>query len=219
MASPAHRVAITGATGYVGKALTVALLERAHEVLAIVRPGGRQRAASDARIAEVDVFDVDALSQALEGADTVVHLIGTPHPNPSKALEFQRVDLGSVRVCVPASVRARVGHFVYVSVAQPAPVMEAYIAARAEAERLIAEAKLTATVIRPWYVLGPGHRWPVVLVPFYACAELVPTWRDSARRLGLVTLRQMVNALVRAVEQPPASSAMRVLGVPEIKAA
>jgi len=193
-------------------------MERGHDVLAIVRPGSAQRATRNARVAEVDVFNVDALALAVQGSDTVVHLIGTPHPNPSKALEFQRVDLGSVRVCVPACVRANITHFVYVSVAQPAPVMQTYIDARAAAERVIADAKLTATVIRPWYVLGPGHRWPVVLVPFYACATLVPSFRDTARRLGLVTLRQMVNALVRAVEQPPSSGATRVLGVPEIKA-
>jgi uncharacterized protein YbjT (DUF2867 family) len=215
----ARRVAITGASGYLGKALTVALTERGHHVLAIVRPGGSQRCAIGVRTAELDVFDVDALAGALRGCDAVVHLIGTPHPNPSKAREFQRVDLGSVRACVPACVRANVAHFIYVSVAQPAPVMQAYIDARAEAERVIADAKLAATVIRPWYVLGPGHRWPLVLVPFYLCAELVPSWRESARRLGLVTLRQMVDVLARAVDQPPSSATMHVLGVPEIKAA
>ena len=87
------------------------------------------------------------------------------------------------------------------------------------AERIIADAKLTATVIRPWYVLGPGHRWPALLVPLYAFAERVPPLRDTARRLGLVTLRQMVNALVHSVEQPPSPGTTRVLGVPEIKVA
>lgn len=212
-----QRVAITGASGYVGRALTVALIERGHDVLAPVRPGSARRVAPGARTVEIDVFNVDVLAQVVTGCDTVVHLIGTPHPNPSKAREFQRVDLGSVQACVPASVRAGISHFVYVSVAQPAPVMEAYIAARAEAERLIADAKLTATIVRPWYVLGPGHRWPFVLVPFYALAEWVPGLRDGARRLGLVTLRQMVNTLVRAVEQPPSPGMTRVLGVPEIK--
>ncbi len=214
-----HRVAITGASGYVGRELTVALAQRGHEVLAPVRPGSARRVASGARAVEIDIFNVDELAQAVQGCDVVVHLIGTPHPNPSKAREFERVDLGSVRACVPACVRAGISHFVYVSVAQPAPVMQAYIAARAEAERLITDAKLTATIVRPWYVLGPGHRWPIVLVPFYACAEWVPGLRESARRLGLVTLRQMVNTLVRAVEQPPSPGTTRVLGVPEIKTA
>jgi len=213
------RVAITGASGYVGKALTVALIERGHDVLAIVRPGGLQRAARGARAVETNVFSVDELARAVQGRDTVVHLIGTPHPNPSKAREFERVDLGSVRVGVPAAVRANVAHFIYVSVAQPAPVMRAYIEARAEAERIIMDAKLTATIIRPWYVLGPGHRWPLLLVPFYACAELVPSLREGARRLGLVTLRQMVDVLVRAIEQPPSPGTTRVLGVSEIKTA
>jgi uncharacterized protein YbjT (DUF2867 family) len=72
---------------------------------------------------------------------------------------------------------AEVQHFVYVSVAQPAPVMKAYIAARMEAERALGKSRLTATVLRPWYVLGPGHHWPLMLSPLYAMASLVPAAR------------------------------------------
>lgn len=96
--------------------------------------------------------------------------------------------------------------------------MVAYQAARAAGERAIAEAGLTRTVLRPWYVLGPGHRWPVLLIPLYALGSLVPRWRDGARRLGLVTLEQMVAALVRAVERPPEPGGVRIVEVPEIKA-
>src|SRR5262245_30931383 len=192
-------IAITGATGYLGRALSAALRERGHAVRALVRPGGATRVAPGTEAREVDVFDVAALTGALGAGDTVVHLIGTPNPNPSKAAEFQRVDLGSARVCATAAARARVAHFVYVSVAQPAPMMRAYVDARAAAETAIADTGLAATFVRPWYVLGPGHRWPYLLLPFYAVAELLPPTRDGARRLGLVTLPQMTRALVRAV--------------------
>jgi len=74
---------------------------------------------------------------------------------------------------------------------------------------------LTATILRPWYVLGPGHRWPAALKPFYWICERLPMTREGARRLGLVTLEQMVAALVWSVENPPVG--VRVLGVPEIK--
>ena len=84
---------------------------------------------------------------------------------------------------------------------------------RAAGEQTIADARLTATILRPWYVIGPGHRWPLLLKPFYAVAELVPAWRESARRLGLVTLDQIVGAIVRAVEQPPPSGTMRIIDV------
>ena len=82
----------------------------------------------------------------------------------------------------------------------------------------MAGAKLTATMLRPWYVLGPGHRWPFMLAPFYAFASLVPSWRADAARLGLVTLAQMVNALVHAVANPPPVGSQRIVNAPAIRA-
>jgi hypothetical protein len=66
-------------------------------------------------------------------------------------------------------------------------------------------------------VLGPGHRWPFLLLPGYWLLERLPPTRDGARRLGLVTLAQMVRALVFAIENPPET--LRVLEVPEIRGA
>lgn len=210
-------IAITGASGYIGRALTTELIERGHTVRALVRSGSQHRLAAGASAQVVDVFEPASLAAAMRPGDTVVHLIGTPHPNPRKAQEFQRVDLGSAKACIAAARQAAVEHFVYVSVAQPAPVMHAYVAARAAAELALRESRLTATVLRPWYVLGPGHRWPYLLLPVYACAALIPATRDGARRLGLVTLSQMVRALRRAVESPAQTSTVRIFEVPEIR--
>ena len=123
-----------------------------------------------------------------------------------------------ITTSVAASERARIAHLVYVSVAQPAPVMKDYVAARAAGEAAIARAGLTATILRPWYVLGPGHWWPLALAPLYAIASVVPGARDTARRLGLVTIQQMVIALVQAVEQPPLANSRRIVDVPAIRA-
>jgi hypothetical protein len=97
--------------------------------------------------------------------------------------------------------------------------MKAYIEARSAGESAIARARLTATVVRPWYVLGPGHWWPVVLLPAYGVCRLVPALRDGVERLGLVTIGQMVAALVEAVEMPPPTGTVRVVGVPDIRRA
>jgi len=97
--------------------------------------------------------------------------------------------------------------------------MRAYVAARAEGEEAIRRSALTATILRPWYVIGPGHWWPVALIPFYALAALVPGWREGARRLGLVTLGQMIAALVHAVEKPPRTGEVCVVDVTGIRAA
>jgi uncharacterized protein YbjT (DUF2867 family) len=100
-------------------------------------------------------------------------------------------------------------------VAHPAPAMKAYWEARAEGEDALRSSGLPATILRPWYVLGPGHRWPYLLRPGYWLLELLPPTRESARRLGLVTLGQMVQALVFAIENPPKT--LRILEVPEIR--
>jgi uncharacterized protein YbjT (DUF2867 family) len=95
--------------------------------------------------------------------------------------------------------------------------MKAYVAARARGEALIRESGLNATIVRPWYVVGPGHWWPVLLIPGYWIAGLLPPTRDTARRLGLVTIAQMLRALLWAVENPV--NGVRVLEVPEIRSA
>jgi uncharacterized protein YbjT (DUF2867 family) len=166
-----------------------------------------------------DALHAESVAAALRSGDTVVHLVGTPHPNPSKAKQFEQIDLVSIRAAVAAAKRVGIAQLVYVSVAQPAPIMRAYLAVRAAGERMIKEAGLTATVLRPWYVLGPGHRWAMILVPLYKIAELVPATRETAKRLGLVTIEQMLGALVAAVENPPPNGRVQIVDVAGIRSA
>jgi len=193
------------------------LVARGHTVRALVRAGSARRLPPGAEPAVGDALRASSFAAQVRPADTLVHLVGVPRPSPRKAREFREIDLASIAASVAAARSAGVGHLVYVSVAQPAPVMHSYVAVRQEGERLIREAGLNATVLRPWYVLGPGHRWPYLLIPFYALAERIPAMRAGARRLGLVTRDQMVAALVRAVENPP--SGVRVVEVAEIRKA
>ena len=212
-------VLVAGGTGYVGRRLVRALVERGHLVRVLTREASIDRVPAEATPTVGDALDVDSYADAVRPGDTIVHLVGTPHPSPAKAADFRRVDLPSIEAAVGAACRAGVAHLVYVSVAHPAPVMQAYIEVRSTGERLIEEAGLTATILRPWYVLGPGHWWPVTLLPLYAIASRVPSMRDGAQRLGLVTLRQMIDALVAAVEQPPPVATRRIVTVPEIRRA
>lgn len=213
---PRH-VFVAGATGYMGRQLIPRLLARGHRVRALARRGSEARVPRGCEIIVGDPFDRRTFAGGIPPCDTFVQLVGVPHPSPSKATEFLEIDLRSATESVAAARDAGIAHFVYVSVAQPAPVMQAYQHARRQAEQTLAASGLTRTVLRPWYVLGPGHRWPYLLLPAYWMLERLPSTREGALRLGLVTLSQMIEALVRAIENPPAIE--RIVEVPEIRKA
>ena len=208
-------VFVTGATGFMGRRLSAELVSRGHRVRGLARTGSEPRLATGVEAVSGDPLDGGTYRNSVAGCDTLVHLVGVSHPSPAKAAQFLAIDLASALQAIPVAVAAGVRHFVYVSVAHPAPIMREYIAARIAAERAIREAGLNATILRPWYVLGPGRRWPLALLPIYRLMEAIPATREGARRLGLVSAEQMIAAMARAIEQPPAG--MRVLEVPQIR--
>ena len=184
-------------------------------VRALIRKGSAQKLPRGCEALVGDALDASTFADHVRSEDTFVQLVGVPHPSPAKAAEFQSIDLASARASVSAAAGAGVKHFVYVSVAQPSPVMKAYQAARAEGESMIRESELAATILRPWYVLGPGHLWPYALVPMYWVFERIPSTSATARRLGLVTLEDLIAALLHSIESP--ADGIRVLDVPSIR--
>jgi len=210
-----RKIFLTGGTGYMGSRLLSLLIERGHEVRALTREASLQKLPAGCEPVIGEALKQNSYTEQVRGCDTFVHMIGVSHPSPAKAQEFRRVDFTSVQVAVPAAVDAGVRHFIYVSVAHPAPIMQAYWKVHVECEAIIRDSKLNAMILRPWYVLGPGHRWPYVLLPMYWIFERVPGTRETARRLGMVTLDQMLHALMQAVEHP--ADGFRIVPAQEIR--
>jgi uncharacterized protein YbjT (DUF2867 family) len=208
-------VFITGGTGYMGRRLIPFLMQRGHKVKALVRTGSENKLPRLVSNVITDPLEMDSYTKEISPADTFVHLIGVPHPNPTKAAQFRDVDLVSIRVAVKAARDAGIRHFIYLSVAQPAPVMKTFLEVRRTGEEMIRASGIPATFVRPWYVLGPGHYWPYPLLPFFWIAERLPMTRESANRLGFVTIRQMLNTLIWAVENP--AEGIRIIDVPRIR--
>jgi uncharacterized protein YbjT (DUF2867 family) len=202
----ATTVFLTGGTGYIGRRLIPALVKRA---------GSERRLPVGPTPIVGNVLARASFASAISPASVVVHLVGTPHPSPKKAAEFEAIDFVGARECIAAAKSAGARHFLYVSVAHPSPVMHAYVGVRMRVEALLRESGMPHTVLRPWYVLGPGHRWAYALLPMYWLLGALPATRAGARRLGMVTLEQMIGALMWAVETSGPDS--RVMEVPEIR--
>jgi uncharacterized protein YbjT (DUF2867 family) len=207
-------VFITGGTGYMGSRLIPLLMQRDHKVKAVVRAGSENKLSRLVSNVIADPLEMDSYTKEISPADTFVHLIGVPHPSPVKAAQFRDVDLVSIRVAIKAARDAGIRHFIYLSVAQPAPVMKAFLEVRHTGEEMIRASEIPATFVRPWYVLGPGHYWPYPLLPFFWLLQQLPATRETARRLGFVTLDQMLNTIVWTVENP--AEGIRIIDVPRI---
>ncbi|HLG24870.1 MAG TPA: NAD(P)H-binding protein [Candidatus Nanoarchaeia archaeon] len=210
-----HKIFVSGSTGYIGTHLIPKLLENGNEVVALVRKGSENKVDKRAKIVFGNALDSISIKGCLGNCDTFVQLIGTSHPSPLKARQFNDVDLKSVCESLKAIKNSKIRHYIYMSVAHPAPVMKSYWQIRAKAEELIKNSKMKATILRPWYVLGPGHYWPYLILPFYKIAEIIPATRETAKRLSPVKLSQMVDALAYAAENPPEN--VKIIQVFEIK--
>lgn len=210
-------VFITGATGYIGKRLTEQLLQRGYRVIALVRKGSEHKLVTGAEIVIADPFDPGSFQSFVPKNAVFVQLLGVPHPSPKKTKQFREIDLRSVKASADAAAVAGVSHFVYISVAMaPSKLMAAYQAVRREGEAYCKSKNLSCTFLRPWYVVGPGHYWPILLLPLYGIAELVPAWRTKARAMALVTINQILSTIISSVGADPAP--LRILEIKQIRA-
>jgi uncharacterized protein YbjT (DUF2867 family) len=195
---------ITGGTGYMGARLIPLLLEKGYSVNALVRKGSENKVPQGCGQVVANPFDPSTFQNQISPGSTFIQLLGVSHPSPKKKEQFKSIDLQSVKASASAAVNARVEHFIYVSVAQlPTKVMREYQLCRAEGEQSILSTHIPATFIRPWYVTGPGHYWPLALQPVFKLLELFPPTSRKAKALRLVSIRQMLQTLLYAVENKP----------------
>ena len=146
MSGEKTHVFITGGTGYVGSRLIPVLQRQGCTVRALVRTGSERKLPPGCEVVVGNPLDRSTFEDAIEPYSAFVQLVGVPHPSPAKAQQFYDVDLVSARASIAAAAARQVDHFVYVSVAQPAPIMKAYQLSRAIAEGHLAQSGLTCSV-------------------------------------------------------------------------
>jgi nucleoside-diphosphate-sugar epimerase len=198
-----QNIFITGATGYMGTRLIKALKDKDYTIRALVRKGSENKLPSGCEMITGNALDALSYQNNIMPASTFVHLIGIAHPSPSKKEQFKKIDLVSIQEAVKAAMYAQVTHFIYLSVSQyPTKIMKDFQEVRAEGEELLLQALFKTSFIRPWYVLGPGHWWPVLLKPFLFIAKYAGK-REAVENLDTVTIKQMIHTLVYAIKNPP----------------
>ena len=196
---------ITGGTGYMGTRLINALVKQGnYAVQALVRKGSEQKLPHGCEIIIGNALDATSYQHKIAASAIFVHLVGVAHPSPSKKEQFKKIDLVSIKEAVKAATYANVIHFIYLSVSMyPTKIMKDFQQVRAEGEEMLLQSGLKTSFVRPWYVLGPGHWWPVLLKPFLFIAKFIPGKQEAVKQLDTVTIKQMINTLLHAIKNPP----------------
>jgi uncharacterized protein YbjT (DUF2867 family) len=194
------QIFITGGTGYIGRRLIARLIKSGYQVKALTRKGSEFRLPQGCITIIGDPFTASAFAASIDECSTFIQLLGVSHPGPGKKDLFDKIDFVSAAASVAAAKQANCSHFIYVSVAQtPTSIMHDYQQCRAKCEGIIKESSLRASIIRPWYIIGPGHYWPLLFLPLFKLLEIIPATSKKAKALRLVYLRQMLDTLCYAV--------------------
>jgi uncharacterized protein YbjT (DUF2867 family) len=150
------KIAVTGATGFVGSHLVPHLADKGHAVVAISRGGRRLPGwdmAVEARAADVELGT--GLAAAIAGADAVVHLVAIPRETGGR--RFETVNVIGTQQVVETARAAGVGRFVHVSVLGVTDdPRRRYLASKWRGEQLVRESDLDWVVLRPSLLFGDG---------------------------------------------------------------
>lgn len=198
------RVAVTGATGFVGRHLVAALARAGWQVRVLMRrdPVVAEWRGIAPQVIAGDLRDVAALEALVEGVDSVVHVAGLIKAARRRAFFDVNVS-GSVALAEAITRRAPAARLLHVStIAAREPQLSDYAASKRAGEdavrRILGE---RATVIRPPAVYGPGD--PESLVFFkLARGRRVPLAGPPAARAALIHVADLVSLMAAMLESP-----------------
>jgi nucleoside-diphosphate-sugar epimerase len=212
----APRVAVVGASGFLGRAVLDALLRRGALCTAVSRrpptptgPSMRSHAA--------DLLDPESLVDALVGMDAIVHAASYTGSDPDR---YEQTNTAGTANLVAAAAHLGIDHVIYLStigvygpgphrnVAEgelsPNPVT-ALSASRLAAENLVREHG--GLVLRPGFVYGPGDRW---FLPGLAhIVSTLGTWIDDGAARQSVISHHDVGRLTAAIATRPLPAVLR----------
>jgi len=149
------KIAITGATGFVGKATLDVALHKAMNVRALTRRASPPHDGVEWISGTLD--DTASLRELIQGCEAVIHVAGlTNTPNPGR---FEAANVTGTANMIAAAKEAGVERFVFVSsLSAREPELSAYGASKAKAEKRVEDSGLNWTIVRPPGVYGPGDK-------------------------------------------------------------
>jgi nucleoside-diphosphate-sugar epimerase len=194
------KIALSGATGFVGRAVVSALMVKSFQVAALVRDPARAEMNSNVRQVQGDLQNSAALDDLTKNADVVIHIAGVIGAN-SRNDFFAANEQGSLAVA-EAAARHGVKRFVYISsLAAREPGLSMYGASKRAGEVAVEKFKtrMSVLILRPPAVYGPGDKGTLPLLRSLTQSfAVIPG--TSTSRFSLIYVDDLARIIVEAAE-------------------
>lgn len=219
MQTPITTVLVTGASGFIGRALVQRLLEKRCRVHTLSRqlpeagPDG-----SDCLAFQGNIGDAAALDKACQGVDTVFHLAAYAHVNHHDTDTMRTVNVEGTHTLLETAIRNGVRRIVFFSstLAQAAPeAITPYGQAKREAEEILLSAcrqgLIEVCCLRPVNVYGLGMKGNLLSMIRMMSRGRMPPLPTPSAALSLVGNRDLCEAALLAASLPAASGQVYVV--------
>src|SRR5438445_569139 len=199
---PLHRVFVTGATGFVGRAVVQALRAEGQVVRCLVRRGSERdlRGFEAIERVEGDVRSRHTLEDGIAGCDVVIHLVGIIREYPARGITFDRVHVDGTINVLDVAREAGVRRFIHMSaLGTRAGARSRYHQTKWAAEEAVRSNPLPWTIFRPSIIYGRGDGFVTILAGMIGRLPVVPVIGTGRQRLQPVPVAHVAQGFVRAL--------------------
>jgi len=197
------RILVAGATGFVGRALVPALLERGYQVRACARHVSNRPKVERLEYAACDLLDPTTLPVVLAGMDAafyLVHSMGGPRG-------YREEDRRAASTFAVAARMAGVKRIIYLGGVAPAELPSEHLASRVEVGQILRDGEVPTLELRAAMIVGEGSAsWQIVRdLVLRLPAMVLPAWLES--KLCPIAIEDVVQALLDGLELDLSESA------------
>lgn len=217
---PGSLITVFGGSGFVGRHVVQALARKGYRVrVAVRRPNQALFVKTSGDVGQVEpvqanIRDTRSVKAALDGAHAVVNLVGIL--NESGAQRFETVIAGGADRIARAAKAAGIGIFVQVSaIGADEASPSAYARSKAVAEQAVRAQIPAAAILRPSIIFGPEDDFFNRFAGLARIMPALPLIGGGKTRFQPVYVKDVAEAIVRAVETGAADGKVVELGGPE----
>ncbi len=201
-------IALTGATGFVGRYVVEELVRQKIPVRVLVRSHQQESQPDEVDICIGSLEEPKSLANLVEGAETVIHCAGAI--KAKNLNQFNEVNVAGMKRVIKASLNAKIKRFVHIStMAAREPKISDYTASKREGEHVLHRhgQKMKWVIIRPPVVYGPRDKATLPLMKmFLNKIAFIPG--NTKSRISLIFAEDLARAIVVAATAKKFKSGM-----------